>query len=80
MSSDSDAIRILTVDDHPVLRDGIASLIADESDMLIAGEAANGREAIEQFRRLHPDVTLMDLQMPENERSRRADRYSRRVP
>jgi DNA-binding NarL/FixJ family response regulator len=65
MSPDSDAIRILTVDDHPLLRDGIAALIADESDMLLAGEAANGREAIEQFRRLHPDVTLMDLQMPE---------------
>ena len=65
MSRDSHAIRILTVDDHPLLRDGIAGLIADESDMLLAGEAANGREAIEQFRRLHPDVTLMDLQMPE---------------
>ena len=65
MTSDSDAIRILTVDDHPLLRDGIAGLIADEPDMLLAGEAANGREAIEQFRRLHPDVTLMDLQMPE---------------
>jgi two-component system, NarL family, response regulator len=78
MSRDSDAIRILTVDDHPLLRDGIAGLIADESDMLLAGEAANGREAIEQFRRLHPDVTLMDLQMPEM--NRRADRYSRRVP
>jgi DNA-binding NarL/FixJ family response regulator len=65
MSRDSDAIRILTVDDHPLLRDGIAGLIADESDMLLAGEAANGREAIEQFRRLQPDVTLMDLQMPE---------------
>jgi DNA-binding NarL/FixJ family response regulator len=65
MTRDADAIRILTVDDHPLLRDGIASLIADESDMLLAGEAANGREAIEQFRRLHPDVTLMDLQMPE---------------
>ena len=65
MSGESDAIRILTVDDHPLLRDGIAGLIADESDMVLVGEAANGREAIEQFRRLHPDVTLMDLQMPE---------------
>ena len=65
MTRAADAIRVLTVDDHPLLRDGIASLIADESDMLLAGEAANGREAIEQFRRLHPDVTLMDLQMPE---------------
>ena len=65
MSEDSRAIRILTVDDHPLLRDGIAGLIADQSDMLLAGEASNGREAIESFRRLHPDVTLMDLQMPE---------------
>jgi DNA-binding NarL/FixJ family response regulator len=63
MSRDSDAIRILTVDDHPLLRDGTAGVIADESYELLAGEAANGREAIEQFRRLHPEVTLMDLQM-----------------
>jgi DNA-binding NarL/FixJ family response regulator len=65
MSPDSAAIRILTVDDHPLLRDGIAGLIADEADMLLVGEAPNGRDAIEQFRRLRPDVTLMDLQMPE---------------
>jgi two-component system, NarL family, response regulator len=65
MSQNADAIRILIVDDHALLRDGIAGLIADEADMVLAGEAANGREAIEQFRRLHPDVTLMDLQMPE---------------
>ena len=65
MSRHFDAIRILTVDDHPLLRDGIAGLIADEADMLLVGEAPNGREAIEQFRRLRPDVTLMDLQMPE---------------
>ena len=65
MSRHFDAIRILTVDDHPLLRDGIAGLIADEADMLLVGEAPNGRDAIEQFRRLRPDVTLMDLQMPE---------------
>ncbi|MDP9421367.1 MAG: response regulator transcription factor [Pseudomonadota bacterium] len=57
-------IRILTVDDHAVLRDGIAALVAQEPDMLLVGEAANGAEAIEEFRRLRPDVTLMDLQMP----------------
>jgi DNA-binding NarL/FixJ family response regulator len=65
MNDDSKKIRILTVDDHPVLRQGIAALIADESDMTMVAEAANGREAIQQFRTHRPDVTLMDLQMPE---------------
>jgi len=65
MSEDSKRIRILAVDDHPILRQGIAGLIADESDMTLVAEAANGREAIQQFRTHHPDVTLMDLQMPE---------------
>lgn len=58
-------IRILAVDDHPLLRGGIAALIADQTDMALAGEASNGREAIEEFRRLKPDITLMDVQMPE---------------
>lgn len=57
-------IRILTVDDHPVLREGIAAIVAGEPDMAIVAEASNGREAIEQFRAHRPDVTLMDLQMP----------------
>jgi DNA-binding NarL/FixJ family response regulator len=65
MTNDSKKIRILAVDDHPVLRQGIAALIADESDMTLVAEAANGREAIQYFRTHHPDVTLMDLQMPE---------------
>ena len=65
MSDDIKQIRIMTVDDHPVLRQGIAALIADERDMIMVAEAANGREAIQQFRAHHPDVTLMDLQMPE---------------
>jgi DNA-binding NarL/FixJ family response regulator len=65
MSDDSQKIRILTVDDHPILRQGIAALIQDESDMTLVAEAANGREAIQQFRTHRPDVTLMDLQMPE---------------
>ena len=65
MKDDSSKITILAVDDHPVLRQGIAALIAAQSDMTLVAEAANGREAIQQFRAHHPDVTLMDLQMPE---------------
>jgi DNA-binding NarL/FixJ family response regulator len=65
MNDDSKKIRILTVDDHPLLQQGIALLIADEPDMTLVAEAANGREAIQQFRTHRPDVTLMDLQMPE---------------
>jgi DNA-binding NarL/FixJ family response regulator len=65
MNEDSKRIRILAVDDHPILRQGIAGLIADESDMTLVAEAANGREAIQQFRTHQPDITLMDLHMPE---------------
>jgi len=65
MSDDPKRIRILVVDDHPLIRQGIASLIADESDMTLVAEAANGREAVQQFRTHRPDIMLMDLQMPE---------------
>jgi len=58
-------IRILTVDDHPMLREGIAAVLTGEPDMVLIAEASNGREAVEQFRAHLPDVTLMDVQMPE---------------
>lgn len=57
-------IRVFTVDDHPLLREGIAALVGAESDMELVAEASNGQEAIEKFRLHLPDVTLMDLQMP----------------
>lgn len=63
--NDDRKIRVLTVDDHPVVRNGIAGLVGDQADMVLVGEASNGREAIQQFRTHKPDVTLMDLQMPE---------------
>jgi DNA-binding NarL/FixJ family response regulator len=58
-------IRILAVDDHPLIRQGIAGLVAVQSDMTLVAEASDGRDAIQQFRAHRPDVTLMDLQMPE---------------
>ena len=58
-------IRILTVDDHALVRKGIAAILASQPDMSLVAEASNGREAVEQFRSHHPDITLMDLQMPE---------------
>lgn len=63
--SNRSTIRILAVDDHPVFRQGIAGLIEGQADMTLVGQASNGREAIQQFRTQRPDVTLMDLQMPD---------------
>ena len=64
MGTDLRQIRILTVDDHALLREGIAALVNAEPDMKLVAEATNGKEAIEKFRLHQPDVTLMDLQMP----------------
>ena len=61
----ANVIGILTADDHPLLREGIAALISKQTDMRLLGEAATGREALEKFRVLRPDVTLMDVQMPD---------------
>ena len=65
MSADIARIRVLAVDDHPIVRGGIAALIAMQPDMILVGEASDGREAIQQVRTHRPDVTLMDVQMPE---------------
>jgi CheY-like chemotaxis protein len=65
MSRDTSPIRILAVDDHQLVREGIAGFVAVQSDMTVVAEAANGREAIQQFRTHRSDVTPMDLQMPE---------------
>jgi DNA-binding NarL/FixJ family response regulator len=65
MNTPLSPIRILLADDHPVLRQGIQALAGDEHDMEFVAEASNGREAIEQFRKHRPDITLMDLQMPD---------------
>jgi DNA-binding NarL/FixJ family response regulator len=65
MSVDPMLIRVLCVDDHPLLRDGIAALVNAEPDMKLVAEASNGKEAVEKFRLHHPDVTLMDIQMPD---------------
>ena len=61
----ADVIRILAVDDHPLLREGIAALVSKQTDMQLVGEASTGHESVELFRQLRPDVVLMDVQMPE---------------
>jgi DNA-binding NarL/FixJ family response regulator len=64
MLRDTHVIRIVAVDDHPIFRAGLISLVANENDLRIVGEAKNGLEAIEQYRALRPDIMLLDLQMP----------------
>ena len=61
----AESIRVLTVDDHQLLREGIAAVLESQEDMTLVAQAGNGREAVESFRRLRPDVTLMDLRMPD---------------
>jgi DNA-binding NarL/FixJ family response regulator len=65
MNINSDLFRVLSVDDHPLIREGIAAIISNQADMKLVAEASDGQEAIETFRLHRPDVTLMDLQMPE---------------
>ena len=65
MAASTDRIRILAVDDHPLFRQGVAALLGTQPDMNLIAQASNGKEAVEQFRTHHPDITLMDLQMPE---------------
>jgi len=65
MNSAPETIRVLCVDDHPLVRKGIASILANEADMQLVGEAGDGREAVEAFRLHRPDVTLMDIRMPQ---------------
>lgn len=64
-SAPTPPIRVLCVDDHPLLRDGIGAILEAQNDITLVGEASNGLEAIAQYRALRPDVTLMDLQMPD---------------
>ena len=76
MNDQASPIRILVVDDHPVVRAGVETLVTGQADMTIVAQATNGREAIQQFRSHHPDVTLMDIQMSEMNGLDTFDRYS----
>jgi DNA-binding NarL/FixJ family response regulator len=76
----AESIRILIVDDHPVVREGIASMLAREPDLLVVGEAKDGLDAIDQSKRLQPDVVLMDLQMPKMDGAEAIQRIREQQP
>jgi len=65
MPRDGEGVRLLIVDDHPVVRDGLAAMITKQSDLKLVGEASSGQEAIDLYRRHRPDVTLMDMRLPD---------------
>lgn len=65
MNQKDKIIKILSIDDHPLMREGVATIINSQNDMTLIAEAANGREALEKFRKLDPDIALMDLRLPD---------------
>ncbi|MFG6458887.1 response regulator transcription factor [Roseateles sp. BYS96W] len=80
MTTPASQVRLLIVDDHPLMREGIAAVVQHQSDMCVVGEAANGAEAVERHAELQPDVTLMDLQMPRMDGLQAMQRIRQRTP